>query len=104
MGAAPKPSDVDEMKQAASQQPSSEAGSQASHTSLGGRGRLSVSGTDKTKQQCASHSGRGVGRCFYTDVPKQVTVSHAGSTVAVMARRPHRPAAVKQAAVPCATP
>ena len=78
LGVVPEPCDVAETEQTSVQQSSLETGSEATHASLGGRGQPSVPGAENIEQQCASHSGRGVGRCFYTRVPKSVSVSHVG--------------------------
>ena len=82
---APESCDVVETEQTCLQQPSVETGSKASHARPGAEGKLSPSGAERMEQQHASHSGRGVGRCFYTRVPKSLTVSHVGTAVAVIA-------------------
>ena len=85
MGVVLESCDVNETEQIRLQQPSLETGSKASHASPRGQGKLSAFGAERTEQQWASHSGRGVGRCFYTSVPRSVTVSHIGSAVSVIA-------------------
>ena len=99
LGVVPKPHNVIETEQGL-QQPSKEAGSTASHESLTGEEHNSSSGAEKMKQHSESHSGRGVGRCFYTSVPKSVSVSHVGRAGGCDGTQA---SGCDQAEVPCST-